>query len=163
MDQIEELMTLIIKIKDDKDQCFKEFDPELPKMVKEARVKRLQISTEIKNPGSSKLNVTGINGSQMTESDKPIDVYYMITINCKYKKRIHQLLKELQALSQRKKELESQYSALKINVTPEKISEQKPPPVKQPVKESPVKKLDIKIAVKPVKQVKKAPEVVQEV
>jgi len=36
-------------------------------------------------------------------------------------------------------------------VTPEKISEKKPPPVKQPVKESPVKKLDIKIAVKPVK------------
>lgn len=40
MDEIEDLMKYIIKLKDDKDSCFKEFNDDLPRMVKEARLKR---------------------------------------------------------------------------------------------------------------------------
>ena len=40
MDEIEELLKFIIQLKDEKDQCFLEFNDDLPRMVKEARVKR---------------------------------------------------------------------------------------------------------------------------
>ena len=40
MDEIEELMRFIVQLKEEKDQCFKEFNDDLPRMVKEARVKR---------------------------------------------------------------------------------------------------------------------------
>lgn len=40
MDEIEELMKFIIQLKDEKDICFREFNDDLPRMVKEARVKR---------------------------------------------------------------------------------------------------------------------------
>ena len=40
MDEIEELLKFIIQLKEEKDQCFLEFNEDLPRMVKEARVKR---------------------------------------------------------------------------------------------------------------------------
>ena len=36
---------------------------------------------------------------QDVESDKPSDIYYMIGVNCKYRKRIHDLLKELRNIN----------------------------------------------------------------
>ena len=40
MDEIEDLMKFIAQLKDEKDMCFSEFNADLPRMVKEARVKR---------------------------------------------------------------------------------------------------------------------------
>lgn len=51
------------------------------------------------------------------ESDKPHDIYYMIFINCKYKKRIHAMLKELRMINGRRRELESKYAPLKRDLT----------------------------------------------
>lgn len=51
------------------------------------------------------------------ESDKPHDIYYMIFINCKYKKRIHAMLKELRLINGRRRELESKYAPLKRDLT----------------------------------------------
>jgi hypothetical protein len=48
-----------------------------------------------------------------SESDKPSDVYYMITVNCRYKQRIHNLLKELRNINQRRRELDDKYAKLK--------------------------------------------------
>ena len=39
------------------------------------------------------------------ESYKPYDLYYMIFINCKYKKRFHGMLKELRLINGRRREL----------------------------------------------------------
>lgn len=47
------------------------------------------------------------------ESDKPSDIYYMITINCRYKMRIHSLLKELRVINQMKRDLDDKYALLK--------------------------------------------------
>jgi hypothetical protein len=48
------------------------------------------------SPG--KKSSTNIKKS-LIESDKPIDMYYLIDINCKYKRRIHELLKELRLIN----------------------------------------------------------------
>lgn len=48
-----------------------------------------------------------------TASDKPDDIYYMLHTNCKYRKRIHTMLKDLRLINQKRKELEEKYAALK--------------------------------------------------
>lgn len=40
-------------------------------------------------------------------------MYYLVEINCKYKKRIHDLLKDLRLINQKRKDLEEQYALLK--------------------------------------------------
>lgn len=40
-------------------------------------------------------------------------MYYLVEINCKYKKRIHELLKDLRLINQKRKDLEEKYSLLK--------------------------------------------------
>jgi hypothetical protein len=47
------------------------------------------------------------------ESDKPADIYYMITINCRYKLRIHSLLKELRNINQQRRDIDEKYALLK--------------------------------------------------
>lgn len=42
-----------------------------------------------------------------------ITSYYMITVNCKYRKRIHDMLKELRGLNQKRMDLEDKYGPLK--------------------------------------------------
>ena len=56
------------------------------------------------------------------DSDKPSDIYYMITINCRYRKRIHEMLKELRNINQRRRELEEKYAALKRELSAVKVA-----------------------------------------
>ena len=100
MDEIEELMKFIDQLKEEKNQCFKEFDSDLPRMVKEARIKRQQMSANMGSP-NARTKKPGLNKMDFgnTDSDKPNDIYYMITINCRYRKRIHELLKELRNIN----------------------------------------------------------------
>jgi hypothetical protein len=56
------------------------------------------------------------------ESDKPSDIYYMITINCRYKLRIHSLLKELRNINQRRRELDDKYALLKRDLSVVKVN-----------------------------------------
>lgn len=46
-------------------------------------------------------------------SNKPTDIYYLITTNCKFRKRIHDMLKELRNINQRRRALEDKYAGLK--------------------------------------------------
>lgn len=48
-----------------------------------------------------------------THSDKPTDMYYMIEVNCKYRKTIHDLLKKLRYINQQRRDLEERYGQLK--------------------------------------------------
>lgn len=50
MDEIEELMKFIKQLKGEKDKCFLEFNDDLPRMVKEARLKRQQMSASMGSP-----------------------------------------------------------------------------------------------------------------
>lgn len=63
------------------------------------------------------------------QSDKPADIYYMITINCRYKMRIHSLLKELRNINQRRRELDDKYALLKRD-----LNAVKAPKIYKPIK-----------------------------
>lgn len=47
------------------------------------------------------------------DNSNPSDIYYMIEINCKYRQRIHDLLKDLRGVNQKRRDLEEQYAQLK--------------------------------------------------
>lgn len=138
MDEIEELLKFIIQLKEEKDQCFLEFNDDLPRMVKEARVKRQQMSASMGSPNNRKKPTSIGKGIDInaTESDKPNDIYYMITINCRYRKRIHELLKELRTINQRRRELEDKYAALKRDLSTVKVTK-----AYKPVKGDPIDEL----------------------
>lgn len=57
----------------EREQVFKDFDKEIPQIVKRERFQFMK--------GFKELN--------QKISNKPQDVYYMIHVNCKYKKPIH--------------------------------------------------------------------------
>ena len=69
------------------------------------------------NRKSQKSNIGKGIDFGVTDSDKPNDIYYMITVNCRYRKRIHELLKELRSINQRRRELEDKYAALKRDLS----------------------------------------------
>ena len=66
MDEIEELLKFIIQLKEEKDQCFLEFNGDLPRMVKEARVKRQQMSASMGSPNNRKKPTNIGKGVDMT-------------------------------------------------------------------------------------------------
>lgn len=70
------------------------------------------------------------------DNDKPNDIYYMITINCRYRKRIHEMLKELRNINQRRRELEEKYAQLKRDLNSVKV-----PKMYKPMKGDPVDEL----------------------
>jgi len=56
-----------------------------------------------------------------TASKQPEDIYYMLHINCKYRKRIHTMLKELRLINQKRRDLEEKYAALKRELSTVKV------------------------------------------
>ena len=90
-------------LKKQKDQCFGLFDEEIPAPVKVQRLKR----RDREDGGHRKLDPAD-------PSHKiPKNPYYMISLNCKYKPRIHQMLKQLRKINLRRKELAERYEPLK--------------------------------------------------
>ena len=115
MDDVDKLQKNIEQLKGDKDICFGEFDEDVPTPVKEARNKRL---TSVMSPRGGKRRTPMLPGS--TESDRPQDRYYMLKVNCKYRQRIHDMLKNLRNLNGKRRDLEEKYIPLKmkLNATP---------------------------------------------
>lgn len=50
---------------------------------------------------------------QNPELDKPNNHYYMVFVNCKYKRIIHQLLKDLKRINGLRRAMEDKYAPLK--------------------------------------------------
>ena len=108
-------------LREDRTTCYLEFDQDVPSAVKQERVHRLQQQAA---QDKKKINI-----DMNVQSDKPSDIYYMITINCRYKMRIHALLKELRNVNQRRRELDDKYALLKRD-----LNAVKAPKVYKPVK-----------------------------
>jgi len=107
MDDIDELKTDVKDLKKQKDKCFDLFDEEIPAPVKVQRLKR----RDREDGKNRKLD-------QNDPSNKiPKNPYYMISVNCKYKPRIHQMLKQLRKINQRRKELAERYEPLKRDLS----------------------------------------------
>jgi|TARA_B110000305_G_C19069385_1_gene460926 hypothetical protein len=63
---------------------------------------------------SSVLQPAGHDGHNHEEND--VDHYKMITINCKFKKTIKGMLKELKNINNRRKDLEDRYQQMRKEV-----------------------------------------------
>jgi cell division protein FtsL len=85
----------------------------VPSVVKQERLIRLQQQAQAEG---KRLKI-----EMNTESDKPADIYYMITVNCRYKMRIHSLLKELRSVNQLRRELDDKYALLKRDLNAVKV------------------------------------------
>lgn len=99
--EIADLENDIKALDDERGQCFDEFDADIPSSIKVERNKRQAaagIKRKIEPP---------------TSSDKPEDMYYKLDVNCKYKQRIHDLLKNLRNINQKRRELMEKYAGLK--------------------------------------------------
>jgi len=111
MDDLEKLARDVNYLKEEKDEIFEEFDEEIPSPVKIVRNKRNA------NKGGKK------NKPCNTDSDKPTDMYYMMAVNCQFRKPIHEMLKKLRAINQRRRDLEEKWADLKarLNKVVEKV------------------------------------------
>jgi hypothetical protein len=107
-------------------RCHEDFDKELPKAVRDQRKQRAAAS-------QSKSSTHNLKRPAMLGSNKPghlarpksidlsIDenvntIYDMITINCKYKRPIKELLSQLKSIQKNRKSLEDKYSEMRKEV-----------------------------------------------
>jgi len=116
LNDIDKLGTDVNYMKEEKDDCFEEFDEDVPTPVKEARNRRLK---SMFSPKAGKK--APVVKEWPTASDKPRDMYYMLSVNKKYRQRIHDMLKNLRAINQKRRDLEEKYGPLKrdLNVVKE--------------------------------------------
>ena len=78
-----------------------------------ARDKRLLQQNSLHSPrlNSNKGLAAGQRNPNAALWDK--DIYYMIFINCKYRRPIHELLKDLRIINSERRELDQKYAKLK--------------------------------------------------
>jgi len=107
MEELEKLEKDVMFLQSEQKDCFGMFDEEVPSPVKEVRNQR--IANRFKN----QKNMPPL---QSTESDKPTDMYYMLAVNCKYRQRIQDMLKNLRMINQLRRELEEKYGGLKADL-----------------------------------------------
>ena len=103
-----------------RDACFKEFDSDIPRVIKEMRVNRMQMQNSKMGKGTGKKA-----GEFSTSSNAPSDMYYMLHVNSKYRKRIHKMLKDLRVINQKRRDLEDEYAPLKKDLATVKKSTHK--------------------------------------
>jgi len=99
--EIKSLEKDIDGLDNDRADCFGQFDGEIPSSVKVDRNKREAAAGKARKVTPS------------TASDKPEDMYYKLKVNAKYKQRIHDLLKRLRDINQKRRDLMEKYAGLK--------------------------------------------------
>jgi hypothetical protein len=115
---VEKLNLEVNYLLEEKEECFEEFDNDIPDQIKKEREVRRKAKNLILAPGKSRL---GHNSdaqsrgasSQHGDNTKPNDMYYMLKVNCQYRKRIHEMLKNLRELNKKRRELEDKWGPFK--------------------------------------------------
>lgn len=105
---VEKLNLEVNYLLEEKEECFEEFDNDIPDQIKKEREVRRKAKNLILAPGKSRL---GHNSdaqsrgasSQHGDNTKPNDMYYMLKVNCQYRKRIHEMLKNLRELNKKRR------------------------------------------------------------
>ena len=101
-------------MKTDRDTCFGEFDVDIPRLIKDGREKR---GKDVMSPTEERARKKSMRIKVEDDREIPSDIYYMIHINCKYRKRIHELMKELRNINKKRHELEDKYATLKRSLS----------------------------------------------
>ena len=120
--EIEILLDDIVKLDCLKDKILEDFTADAPKVILEERKLRANeksktVISNLKRPpqlvnkpnARSKSTLGGLADSEIERLDT---IYNMITINCKYKKRIKNALGNLKDIKKRKKELDEKYAQM---------------------------------------------------
>ena len=102
---IKSLNNEIEDLQDQRDKCFDEFDEDIPNPVRDERKRREQ--------AKGRKSALASRDTPNRGKDNPRDIYYMITINCRYRRRIHAMLKELRIINQKRRDLDEKYQPLK--------------------------------------------------
>merc|ERR1712086_1180056 len=114
---VEKLQREVCDLLEEKDDCFEEFDGDVPRVVKKERDDRRKQKALVMTPSRRQAKKadpdTLGSGSNLDDEDKPSDMCYMIEVNCQYRKRIHEMLKNLRELNKKRRELEDKWGPFK--------------------------------------------------
>ena len=118
-EEIEVLLRDITQLDILKENCLTEFNAELPKPIKDLRKLRkkereTKVNPNLKRP--AQLPTQSKKAKPTEEREDPTDIYVMINLNCRFKKRIEGMLKDLKEINNRRKELEDKYSQMRKEV-----------------------------------------------
>jgi hypothetical protein len=91
---------LIKSLKDQKNQCLKSFDAELPAAVKAERKTKADKKNRAPN--------------EQQNEEEPEDMFNMLEINCKYKDTIQDMIKNLRHINKIRTQMQESYINLKI-------------------------------------------------
>lgn len=123
--EISKLLIDINQLDQQKDVCFEEFNNELPKSVKDLRKFRKKeqaaankVNANLKRPAmlTTKQHIRSKTSMANGEEQSQSNIYDMIGLNCRFKKRIQQMLKDLKQINNRSKKLEEDYSQMRKEV-----------------------------------------------
>ena len=124
--EISKLLIDINQLDQQKDVCFEEFNNELPKSVKDLRKFRKKeqaaankVNANLKRPAmlTTKQHIRSKTSMANGEAEQSqSNIYDMIGLNCRFKKRIQQMLKDLKQINNRSKKLEEDYSQMRKEV-----------------------------------------------
>lgn len=88
--EVDVILKDIIQLDDLKDRCLQEFNSELPKSIKDLRKLRKQeekVNHNLKRPANLGL-LTQKKKKKDAENAEQNDIYQMLSLNCRFKKRI---------------------------------------------------------------------------
>jgi len=130
--EVEQMQQELAGVKDERQDCFEAFNDEIPQEVRAERAIRKKNAPEpakSKGKRASPDKPTLLRQAQEPESDKPNDIYYMLSVNCKFKKLIQVVMKKIERAKRTKAALEERHGPLKEN-----LSKLKSAPVYKPIK-----------------------------
>ena len=100
--EIDVLLDEVKNMETQKDKCLDDFNGEIPKIVCDQRKKRhaenvaaKSKQSTLKRPAMLKVGGPKKSISEDHTHEEQLDIYKMLSTNCKFKKTIHQLLKDL--------------------------------------------------------------------
>lgn len=96
LEDIGKIQEEVTEIQGLKDKCFGEFDKDVPEAVQSERTNKLQVQQKFLSRKKASTH----------SAKKPMDMYQMIEVNCKYRKRIHSMLQDLRNINQRRRDFE---------------------------------------------------------
>ena len=123
MSEITMLLNDIQKIESQRVQCFEDFSHDLPSVVLEQRKKRKKENEKMKSSFRALKRPAMVNQGKKSsiidnqnKDEESVDHYKMITINCKFKKTIKDMLKDLKEINNKRKDLEDRYQQMRKEV-----------------------------------------------
>ena len=122
--EIDIILDEVKQLEQTKDKCLDDFNGEIPKIVCDQRKKRHVENAAAKKQSSTlkrpaQLGVGLKKQKTITEGhshEEVLDIYKMLETNCRFKKTIHQLLKDLKNVNKSRKDLEERYSQMRKEV-----------------------------------------------